>query len=60
MFPNSEIAKNYLQVATKIKYNVHFGIAPYVKESLYDVVSVTFSFKFDETATSKVQKQYDV
>ena len=60
MFPDSEIAKNYHQGPTKIKYNIQFGIAPYVKESLiYDVADVPFSFKFDETTTSKVQKQYD-
>ena len=57
MLPDSEIAKKYHQGPTKIKYNIQFGIAPYVKESLiYDVADVPFSFKFDETTTSKVQK----
>ena len=55
MFPGSETAKTYQQVPTKIKHNIQFGIAPYVKESLYDIANVPFSFKFDETATSKVQ-----
>ena len=32
----------------KNKFNIQFGMAPYVKESLlYDVVNVPFSFKFD-------------
>ena len=50
MFPDSEIAKNYQQGATKIKCNIQFRIAFCVKESvLYDVANVPFSFKFDET-----------
>ena len=43
----------------KIKYNIQFRIALYVKESLYDVENVSFSFRFDRTTTSKVHKQYD-
>lgn len=50
MFPDSEIAKNYQQGATRIKCNIQFRIAFCVKESvLYDVANVPFSFKFDET-----------
>ena len=59
-FPDSEVARNYQEGATKIKYSIQFGIAPYVNESLLcDVANVPFSFKFDETTTSKVQMQYD-
>ena len=60
MFPDSEIAKKYSQEETKTKYVVQFGIAPYVKsEIVKDFAGSPFSFKFDETTTSKVQKQYD-
>ena len=39
-FADSQILKNYQQGATKIKYNIQFGIAPYFKESLlYDVAN---------------------
>ena len=58
MFPDSDIAKTYHQQAAKIKYNIQFGIVPYIKECLlYDVLNVPFLLKFDETATSKVDKQ---
>ena len=41
-------------------YPNRFGIVPYIKECLlYDVSNVSFSFKFNKTATSKVDKQYD-
>ena len=60
MFPDSEIAKNYQQGETKVKYNLQYGIAPFVKQSLINDFSDTpFSFKFDETTTLKIQKQYD-
>ena len=60
MFPDSEIAKKYEQGDTKIKYNIQFGIAPYLKEKLiYDVKNKPFTFKFDETTTRQVKKQYD-
>ena len=45
---------------TKIKYIIQFGIAPYTKSSLLkDVDGRPFVFKFDETTTSQVKKQYD-
>jgi len=60
MFPDSEIAKKYDQAETKIKYNIQFGIAPFLKEKLiYDVKNKPFTFKFDETTTKQVKKQYD-
>ena len=60
MFPDSAIAKAYKQGRTKVKYTVHFGIAPHVKELLLEEVrNVPFAFKFDETTTSQVKKQYD-
>ena len=60
MFPDSEIAKKYSQEETKTKYVIQFGVARYVKSTLMkDFSGSPFSFKFDETTTTKVQKQYD-
>ena len=60
MFPDSEIAKKYCQGETKTKYTIQFGIAPHVKSKLLeDFAGSPFSFKFDETTTSQVKKQYD-
>ena len=46
MFPDSAIAQSYQQVESMVKYNIHFGIAPYVKEML-------ITFKTDEATTSQ-------
>ena len=60
MFPDSQIAKNFSQQETKAKYTLQFGIAPYIKEKVInDIADKPFSFKFDETTTSQVKKQYD-
>ena len=60
IFSDSEVAKNYHWGARKIKYDIHFGTAWYVRKSLlYDVANVSFSFKLDETTISKIQKKYD-
>ena len=60
MFPNDAIAKKYKMGETTIKYLIQFGIAPYTKSSmLKDVDGRPFVFKFDETTTSQVKKQYD-
>ena len=60
MFPDSNIAKQFDQQETKAKYTKQFGIAQYVKEELIlDVSNKPFSFKFDETTTSQIEKQYD-
>ena len=43
-----------------MKYNIQFGIASYAKEILVkDKKEQPFSFKFDETMTRQVKKQYD-
>ena len=45
---------------TKTKYFVEFGIAPHIKQLLLtDLDGSPFTFKFDETTTSQVKKQYD-
>ena len=60
MFPRCEIAELYSQHANKTKYVIVYGIAPYVKKLLMeDVKDTFFCYKFDETTTSQVKKQYD-
>ena len=60
MFPDSQIAAKYSLEETKSKYVVQFGIAPFVKDELItDVQKAPYSFKFDETTTSQVKRQYD-
>lgn len=60
MFTDSKIAANYNMCETKAKYVVQFGIAPYVQNVLVtDMKNQAFTFKFDETTTNQVKKQYD-
>lgn len=60
MFPDSQIAASYKMSETKCKYIIQFGIYEWVLEELIrDVKDKPFSFKFDETTTVQVKKQYD-
>ena len=60
MLPDSNIAKQFTQQKTKAKCTIQCGIAQYVKEKrISDVSNKPFSFKFDETTTSQIKKQYD-
>lgn len=62
MFPDSAIAKSYSQGRSKVMYSIVHGIAPYLnKWKLVNELEndVMYSFKFDETTTSQVKKQYD-
>lgn len=60
MFPDSTIAKNYHQSRTKVNYVIKHGISPFVKDHyLKDFKGSPFVFKFDETTTRQVKKQYD-
>ena len=60
IFPNSDIAKGDKQSEAKIQYSIQFGLAPYFMQSLQDdFLGRAFSFKFDDTTTSQVKKQYD-
>ena len=60
MFPDSKIAASFSQEETKVKYNIQYGIAPYITESfIKDLCNCPFTFKFDETTTKQVKKQYD-
>ena len=59
-FPDSKIANSYHQGETKTKYVIQFGIAPYVRKKMIDdFQGQPFTFKFDETTTSQIKKQYD-
>ena len=60
MFPDSKVAKGFSQNETKMMYVIKFGLSPYFKESLKnDFYSKAFCFKFDETTTNQIKKQYD-
>ena len=60
MFPDSKIAASFSQEETKVKYNIQYGIAPCIKESLIkDLFNRPLTFKFDETTTKQVRKQYN-
>ena len=60
MFPYSKIATKYAQHANKLRYVIVYGLASYVKElMLKDARDTFFTYKFDETTTSQVKKQYD-
>ena len=60
MFPDSTNAKSYKQGETKVKYCLQYGIAPHLKDPIVkDLANSPFAFKFDETTTSRVKKQYD-
>ena len=60
-FPNSEIAKSYKQVETKLKYCLQYRIAPHFKDLIIkDLANSPFTFKSDETTILQVKKQHDV
>lgn len=60
MFPDSKIASNYRMSYTKFQYVVEFALKPYILENLCDDFKDTaFTFKFDETTTVQIKKQYD-
>ena len=60
MFTGSKIAQSYQQGETKTKYVIQFGIALHLrKQMIEDFNYQPFTFKFDETTTSQVKKQYD-
>lgn len=60
MFPDSNIVTDYQMSQTKCKYLIQFGIYPWIKEQmLLDLKGNPFSYKFDETTTIQVKKQYD-
>ena len=57
MFPDLKIAASFSQEETKVKYNIQYGSVPYIKESLIkNLCNCPFTFKFDETTTTQVEK----
>ena len=59
-FPDSKIAQDYQQARTKATLVLQHGIAPVLMKQVKDEVSgKPFTFKFDETTTAQVKKQYD-
>ena len=59
-FPDSKIAAGYSMHADKTRHIIAYGIAPFVKDFIiHDAKGNCFTYKFDETTTSKVEKQYD-
>ena len=60
MFSDSQIAKDYHMEERKARYLIQFGVYPYLKRlQKKDIEGMPFSFRFDETTTSQVKKQYD-
>ena len=60
MFPGHPAAENYSCSSTKSAYMLQYGIGEILKEDLKkDMQRVPYTFKFDETTTSQVKKQYD-
>ena len=60
MFPGSEIARTDEQSETKVKYLIQCGITDSVVNTLMkDFSKAPLIFKFYETITSQIKKQYD-
>ena len=63
MFPDSKIAKSFELGATKLKYVINFGIAPYFRDILYNHLqkSDCFVISFDESLDDYTQNcQMDI
>ena len=59
-FPDLETAKQYQQCETEPKCTIQYGIYPFLKDLFPDdIKNVAFTFKFDESTTQQVKKQYD-
>ena len=60
MFPGHPAAEKYSCSSTKSAYLLRYGISEILKsEQIQDIKDVPYTFKFDETTTSQVLKQYD-
>ena len=60
MFPGHPAAENYKCSSTKSAYLLQYGIVDIFKEEIVkDMEGVPYTFKFDETTTSQVKKQYN-
>ena len=63
MFPDSDVAKQYQMKASKCKYLITYGIAPYVEQKLLEEVkkAEVYAAIFDESLNTAMQaKQMDV
>jgi Domain of unknown function (DUF4371) len=61
MFPDSTIVQQYSMGASKAKYMIVFGIAPYIRSKIQaDIVRAPFSVAFDETTNAQTKKQLDI
>ena len=59
-FPDSKIAQDNQQARTKATHVLQHGIAPVLMKQVEDEVSgKPVTYKFDETTTAQVKKQYD-
>ena len=61
MFPGHPATEKYsCAFTTKSAYLLQYGISEILKsEQIQDIKDVPYTFKFDETTTSQVLKQYD-
>ena len=60
MFRGHPAAENCKCSSTKSAYLLQYGIVDIFKEELVkDMEGVPYTFKYDETTTSQVKKQYD-
>jgi hypothetical protein len=60
MFPDSAIAQLFTLGYSKIAYVIKYGLGKFFFDALKgDLENVPFTFKFDESTTSQVKKQYD-
>ena len=61
MFPGHSATEKYsCTFTTKSAYLLQYGISEILKsEQIQDIKDVPYTFKFDETTTSQVLKQYD-
>ena len=59
-FPDSKIAASYGSACIKAAYLIKYGIAEdVINELKKDIQACPFTFKFDESTTKQVKKQYD-
>ena len=60
MFPDSSIAQAFKSASAKMAYIIKYDLGEYFKDTLKeDLHHVPFTFKFDESTTTLVKKQYD-
>ena len=59
MFPDPSVAQSFTSSASKVAYIIKYGLAEYFKKQMQlDLEGVPYTYKFDETTTFQVKKQY--